>query len=190
MSGLLPGAAKRRPNPGTNSRPGSYPGTHYLGGLATQTWRGSKRAHCGEPSQPALLEQRVGGDPDQLNPRRLGTLQKARFGRTQSQPVRPSYSGPRRPRPGARTRRRLSADGQRQTTDRPSQQRKTGPSAASAFFPLDDQCRVSLPESKRVMGRLCLFSDSLFLNWRRRQTKPKHKTTTDCFTAMNAGHHR
>jgi hypothetical protein len=55
---------------------------------------------------------------------------------------------------------------------------------------LEDQCRVRLPKSMRVMGRLRRFSNSLFLHWRSRQTKPKHKTTTDFFTAMNAEHHR
>jgi len=55
---------------------------------------------------------------------------------------------------------------------------------------LDDQCRVRLPKSMRVMGMLRRFSNSLFMHWRSRQTKPKHKTTTDFFTAMNAEHHR
>ena len=47
---------------------------------------------------------------------------------------------------------------------------------------LEDQCRVRLPKSMRVMGMLRRFSNSLFLHWRSRQTKPKHKTTTDFFT--------
>ena len=54
----------------------------------------------------------------------------------------------------------------------------------------DDQCRVRLPHSMRVIGMFRRFSNSLFLHWRRRQKKPKHKTTTDFFTAMNAEHHR
>jgi len=49
---------------------------------------------------------------------------------------------------------------------------------------LDDQCRVRLPKSMRVMGMLRRFSNSLFMHWRSRQKKPKHKTTTDFFTAM------
>ena len=54
----------------------------------------------------------------------------------------------------------------------------------------DDQCRVRLPPSMRVMGLLRRFSHSLFMPWRGRQNKPQHKTTTDFFTAMNADHHR
>ena len=55
---------------------------------------------------------------------------------------------------------------------------------------LDDQCRVRLPKSMRVVGMLRRFSHSLFMHWRSRQHKPRHKTTTDFFTAMNAEHHR
>ena len=54
----------------------------------------------------------------------------------------------------------------------------------------DDQCRVRLPRSMRVIGMFRRFSNSLFMHWRSRQKKPKHKTTTDYFTAMNAEHHR
>ena len=54
----------------------------------------------------------------------------------------------------------------------------------------DDQCRVRLPKSMRVMGMFRRFSNSLFLHWRGRQKKPQHKTTTDFFSAMNAEHHR
>jgi hypothetical protein len=55
---------------------------------------------------------------------------------------------------------------------------------------LDDLCRVRIPRSMRVAGMLRRFSNSLFMHWRSRQTKPQHKTTTDFFTAMNAEHHR
>jgi hypothetical protein len=55
---------------------------------------------------------------------------------------------------------------------------------------LDDQCRVRLPKSMRVVGLLRRFSNSLFIHWRSRQKKPQYKTTTDFFTAMNAEHHR
>ena len=55
---------------------------------------------------------------------------------------------------------------------------------------LDDQCRVRLPKSMRVMGMFRRLSNSLFMHWRSRQKKPRHKTTTDFFTAMNAEHHR
>jgi len=54
----------------------------------------------------------------------------------------------------------------------------------------DDLCRVRLPKSMRVMGMFRRLSNSLFMHWRSRQKKPKHKTTTDFFTAMNAEHHR
>lgn len=54
----------------------------------------------------------------------------------------------------------------------------------------DDQCRVRKPKSMRVMGMFRRFSNSLFMHWRSRQTKPQYKTTTDFFTAMNAEHHR
>ena len=55
---------------------------------------------------------------------------------------------------------------------------------------LDDQSRVRLPKSMRVMGMFRRFSNSLFMHWRARQKKPRHKTTTDFFSAMNAEHHR
>ena len=55
---------------------------------------------------------------------------------------------------------------------------------------LDDQCRVRKPQSMRVMGMFRRFSNSLFMHWRSQQKKPKHKTTTDFFSALNAEHHR
>lgn len=55
---------------------------------------------------------------------------------------------------------------------------------------LDDQCRVRLPRSMRVIGMFRRFSNSLFVQWRSRQKKPQHKTTTAFFTALNAEHHR
>ena len=54
----------------------------------------------------------------------------------------------------------------------------------------DDQCRVRLPSSMRVIGMFRRFSNSLFMEWRSRQQKPRHQTTTDFFTAMNAEHQR
>ena len=54
----------------------------------------------------------------------------------------------------------------------------------------DDQCRVREPRSMRVMGMFRRLSNSLFMHWRSRQKKPRHKTTTDFFSAMNAEHHR
>lgn len=55
---------------------------------------------------------------------------------------------------------------------------------------LDDQCRVRQPQSMRVIGMFRRFSNSLFMHWRSRQKRPRHKTTTDFFTALNAEHHR
>jgi len=54
----------------------------------------------------------------------------------------------------------------------------------------DDQCRVQKPKSMRIIGMFRRLSNSLFMEWRRRQNKPRHKTTTDFFSAMNAEHHR
>lgn len=54
----------------------------------------------------------------------------------------------------------------------------------------DDLCRVRRPKAMRVMGMFRRFSNSLFMEWRSRQKKPRHKTTPDFFSAMNAEHHR
>ena len=54
----------------------------------------------------------------------------------------------------------------------------------------DDACRVRRPKALRVMGLFRRLSNSLFMEWRSRQQKPHHKTTTDFFSAMNAEHHR
>jgi len=54
----------------------------------------------------------------------------------------------------------------------------------------EDQCRVRQPKSMRVMGMFRRLSNSLFMHWRSRQKKPRHKTTTDFFSALNAEHHR
>lgn len=54
----------------------------------------------------------------------------------------------------------------------------------------DDLCRVRRPKAMRLMGRFRRIRHSLFLEWRSRQNKPRHKTTTDFFSAMNAEHHR
>ena len=55
---------------------------------------------------------------------------------------------------------------------------------------LDDQCRVRRPQAMRVTAMFRRFSNSLFRHWRSRQKKPRHKTTMDFFSAMNAEHHR
>jgi len=54
----------------------------------------------------------------------------------------------------------------------------------------DDSCRVRLPKAMRLMGMFRRISNSLFMEWRSRQKRPRHKTTTDFFSAMNAEHHR
>jgi hypothetical protein len=54
----------------------------------------------------------------------------------------------------------------------------------------DDQRRVRRPRSLRVIGMFRRFSNSLFMEWRSRQQKPRHQTTTDFFTVMNAEHQR
>jgi hypothetical protein len=54
----------------------------------------------------------------------------------------------------------------------------------------EDACHVRRPKAMRVMGMFRRLSNSLFLEWRRRQKKPQHKTTPDFFGAMNAEHHR
>ena len=54
----------------------------------------------------------------------------------------------------------------------------------------DDQCRVRKPKSMRVIGMFRRLSNSLFMHWRGQQPRPKHKSTTDFFSAMNAEHHR
>lgn len=55
---------------------------------------------------------------------------------------------------------------------------------------LDDLCRVRRPKAMRLMGLFRRLSNSLFMEWRSRQKKPRHKTTTDFLSAMNAEHHR
>lgn len=54
----------------------------------------------------------------------------------------------------------------------------------------DDSCRVRLPKAMRLIGLFRRISNSLFMQWRNGQKKPRHKTTTDFFSAMNAEHHR
>ena len=54
----------------------------------------------------------------------------------------------------------------------------------------DDLCRVRRPKAMLLMGMFRRLSNSLFMEWRNRQKKPHHKSTTDFFSAMNAEHHR
>jgi len=48
----------------------------------------------------------------------------------------------------------------------------------------DDHCRVRTPNGLWIMGRLRRLANSLFIAWRQRQPKPRHKSTTDFQTAM------
>jgi len=45
----------------------------------------------------------------------------------------------------------------------------------------EDACRVRRPRAMRLMPMLRRFSNSLFREWRLRQKKHQHKTTTDFF---------
>jgi hypothetical protein len=54
---------------------------------------------------------------------------------------------------------------------------------------LDDPCRVRRPKAMRRMDLLRRIRSSLLMEWRRRQTKPRHKTTTDFLSIMKAEHH-
>jgi predicted transposase YbfD/YdcC len=48
----------------------------------------------------------------------------------------------------------------------------------------DDRCRVRNANGLWVLGMLRRLANSLFMEWRRRQPKPKYKTTTDFQAAM------
>lgn len=48
----------------------------------------------------------------------------------------------------------------------------------------DDQCRVRTPRGLWILGMLRRLATSLFLEWRARHPRPKHKTTTDFQAAM------
>ena len=54
----------------------------------------------------------------------------------------------------------------------------------------DDRCRVRHPNSMGVLGILRRLANSLFMEWRSRQTKPQYLTTTDFAVDMDAENHR
>jgi hypothetical protein len=54
----------------------------------------------------------------------------------------------------------------------------------------DDRCRVRNPKAMLVLGLFRRLSNSLFMEWRSRQTKPQYLTTTDFYTDMAAEGHR
>ena len=53
----------------------------------------------------------------------------------------------------------------------------------------DDRCRIRNSNGIWVMGMFRRLSNSLFMEWRSRQRKPKHYTTTD-FEMLMAKEHR
>jgi hypothetical protein len=48
----------------------------------------------------------------------------------------------------------------------------------------DDRCRIQGSNGIWVMGMFRRLSNSLFMEWRSRQRKPEHETTTDFQTVM------
>lgn len=48
----------------------------------------------------------------------------------------------------------------------------------------DDRCRIQTSSSIWVIGMFRRLSNSLFMEWRSRQTKPEYQTTTDFQTVM------
>jgi hypothetical protein len=54
----------------------------------------------------------------------------------------------------------------------------------------DDQCRLKNRNAVWVHGIFARLANSLFMEWRHRQKKPRHKTTTDFAASMAAEHAR
>jgi hypothetical protein len=54
----------------------------------------------------------------------------------------------------------------------------------------DDRCRIRSSNGLWVMGMFRRLSNSLFMEWRSRQRKPQHQTTTDFQTVMAEEHRR
>ena len=54
----------------------------------------------------------------------------------------------------------------------------------------DDQCRLRNRNAVWVHGIFARLANSLFMEWRCRQNKPHHKTTTDFASIMAADHAR
>ena len=54
----------------------------------------------------------------------------------------------------------------------------------------DDQCRLRSPNAVAIHGIFTRLANSLFMEWRSRQPKPHHKTTTDFAAHMSADHAR
>lgn len=54
----------------------------------------------------------------------------------------------------------------------------------------DDLCRVRHPKGMHLLGIFRRLANSLFMEWRSRQTKPQYLTTSDFYTDMAAEGHR
>ena len=54
----------------------------------------------------------------------------------------------------------------------------------------DDRCRIRNSNGMWVMGMFRRLSNSLFMEWRTRQLKPEHLTTTDFQMVMAEEHRR
>ena len=54
----------------------------------------------------------------------------------------------------------------------------------------DDQCRLRTANAVAIQAHFTRLANSLFMEWRRHQKKPRHKTTTDFAAAMAADHAR
>jgi len=54
----------------------------------------------------------------------------------------------------------------------------------------DDRCRIRSSNGIWVMGMFRRLSNSLFMEWRSRQRKPQHPTTTDFQMLMAEDHRR
>ncbi len=52
----------------------------------------------------------------------------------------------------------------------------------------DDECRLKNRNAVWVHGLFARLANSLFMEWRSRQNKPRHKTTTDFAASMAADH--
>lgn len=52
----------------------------------------------------------------------------------------------------------------------------------------DDRCRIQNSNGIWIMGMFRRLANSLFMEWRSRQSKPEHQTTTDFQSAMDASH--
>lgn len=54
----------------------------------------------------------------------------------------------------------------------------------------DDRCRIRTSNGIWIMGMFRRLSNSLFMEWRGRQPKPEHQTTTDFQEVMAEEHRR